>query len=139
MGSIIGKSGYIIVGMGVAPTIGNAVECIDNWSLNITTDAIETTGFGTTVSVVNKTFEAGLKSATGNASGTMDGTNAKLSTIIAVITASATTVVNLVLHMDSAHHFSVPSIITGWTVTAPVADKVTIGFDFTASNSIIYG
>ncbi len=139
MGTIMGKSGYVIAGMGKPPTATLSVDCIDSWSLAGAGDAIETTSFGTTAAVIFKTFEAGLKSLTGNATGNMDGTLSVLSTIMNVLfNSAASSVVNLVLHMNSGHHVSVASIITGFTINDAVADKVTFGFDFTVSGQPVY-
>lgn len=139
MGTIMGKSGYIIAGMGTTPTATLSVDCIDTWSLAGAGDAIETTQFGTTAAVIFKTFEAGLKSLTGNAAGNMDGTLSIMSTILNILfNSAATSVVNLVLHLDGSHHVSVASVITGFTLNDAVADKVTFGFDFTVSGQPVY-
>ena len=134
MATIMGKSGYVYVPMGVASaSAGTIIPSIDTWSLAGTGDAIETTGFGTTVAVIFKSFEAGLKSLTGNVTGTMDGTDGATSVLMTTLFNSATTSVNCVLNMDANHHVSVTSIITGWTINSNVADKTTFGFDFTCS------
>jgi len=135
MGTILGKSGYVYVGMGVTPTAGVIINTIDTWSIAGTGDAIETTAFGTTTAAIYKTFEAGLKGLTGNAAGTYDGAQVALSTFMTVMFNSATTSVNCVLHMDTAHHVSAACVITGWTINSAVADKVTFGFDFTCSGT----
>jgi len=136
----MGKSGYVYVPMGVASaSAGTIVPTIDTWSLAGTGDAIETTAFGTTTAVIFKSFEAGLKSITGNCAGTFDGTDGALSVVMTTLFNSATTAVNCVLNMDANHHVSVVSIITGWTVNSAVADKVTFGFDFTCTGQAIYG
>lgn len=139
MATIMGKSGYIIVGMGTTPTATLSVDCIDSWNLTGAGDAIETTQFGTTSAVIFKTYEAGLKSLTGNAAGNMDGTLSVMSTILNVLfNSAANSVVNATLYMDAGHHVSVGCIITGFTVNTNVADKVTFGFDFTVSGQPVY-
>lgn len=139
MATIMGKSGYVYVPMGVASaSAGTIIPTIDTWSLAGTGDAIETTGFGTTTAVIFKSFDAGLKSLTGNVAGTMDGTDGALSVLMTTLFNSATTSVNCVLHMDANHHVSVASIITGWTINSTATDKVTFGFDFTCSDAPVY-
>lgn len=138
MGTIMGKSGYVYVPMGVTPTAGTIIPTIDAWSIAGAGDAIETTAFGTTTAAIFKSFEAGLKSLTGNAAGTMDGTDGALSALLTVMFNSATTSVNAVLHMDANHHVSVACVITGWTINSAIADKTTFGFDFTVGSDPVY-
>ena len=138
MGTIMGKSGYVFVPMGVTPTVGTIIPTIDTWSIAGAGDAIETTAFGTTTAAVFKSFEAGLKSLTGNAAGTFSGTDGALSALMTVMFNSATTSVDCVFHLDTAHHVSVACIITGWTINSAAADKVTFGFDFTVGSDPVY-
>ena len=138
MATIMGKSGYVYVAMGVAPSSATIIPKLDTWSLAGAGDAIETTCFGTTTAAVYKSFEAGLKSLTGNAAGTMDGTDGALSELMTVLFNSATTSVNVVLHMDANHHVSTACVITGWSINSAAADKTTFGFDFTVTSDPTY-
>ncbi len=138
MGIIMGKSGYVYVPMGVAASSGTIIPTIDSWSIAGAGDAIETTAFGTTTAAIFKSFEAGLKSLTGNVAGNMSGTDGATSVLMTTLFNSATTSVNVVLHLDANHHVSVAAIITGWTLNSTAPDKVTFGFDFTAGSDPVY-
>ena len=133
-----GKDGYVIMGISTAPSSSLTVDCIDSWSLAFAADAVETTGFGTATTAIWKTFASGLKSATGNAAGSLDNTNKVLSSLMTVLTMSAMTTVNCALYMDSAHHFSVACIVTGFTINETLHDKTTFSFDFTVASTPVY-
>ena len=81
---------------------------------------------------------SGMKSATGSCGGTVDGEEVEVSSLIAVLTLSEVASVNMVLYMSPSHRFSVGAIVTGFTITEAVADKVTFGFDFTAGSDVVY-
>lgn len=139
MGTIMGKSGYLYVQMGDSiPSTPTAIECVDNWSMSFSEDAVEDTGFGTTTDVIYKSFSSGLKSATGSAAGNFDATDPRLSVIAAVFIGSETTTINAAFYLDSNHHVSVVCVMTGFSIGEPVADKVTFGFDFTVSGTPVY-
>ena len=139
MAVIHGKDGYVIMGISTAPSSSLTVDCIDSWSLAFTADAVETTGFGTSTTAIWKTFAAGLKSATGNAAGSFDDADARLSNLVTILTMSAMTTVACMLYMDASHYFSVACIVTGFTINETLHDKTTFSFDFTVASTPVYG
>jgi len=139
MGNIMGNKGYINVAMqGAAPTAGNAIRCIDNWTMDFTEDVIETTSFGTATCVMFKSFEGGLKGATGSAAGGFDGEDTALSTFMSIMVMSVVSSVNMALYLNNQHWFSVTCVVSGFNVNDTIADKVAFGFAFTVSGDPIY-
>lgn len=139
MKQLMGSEGYIVVyPIADIPSNASMVECIDTWTLNIARDVIETTGFGTTTAVIYKSYEGGLKSATGSATGNYDKDSTSLSTLTSVFIASEVSVVNAVLYMNSGNHVSIACIVGGFVINENVTDKVTFSFDFTCKSDPVF-
>ena len=138
MADIMGREGYLYLAAAAGVSATSAIECIDTWSITPTLDAIDVTALGSAGNTVARSFDIGLKGATGNASGTMDGADVHASHLISIMCNSAATTVECKFYMDSSHYLSFTALITSASLGGNVADKTTFGFDLTVTGALTY-
>lgn len=136
MAVLMGKSGYIYTADTAGASATSAIANIDSWSINPTADVIETTAFGSAGTTV-KTFAYGLKGATGNCSGNMEGATHQ-TYLLDILANTTVTTVEMKLYASASKYYSCEALVSGETITATVGDKITFSFDFTVTGALTY-
>jgi hypothetical protein len=134
MAIVAGKEGYIKVGS----VTTSAVISIDNWSLDMAADAIDVTAFGGGTAVAVKSFDYGLKSATGSLAGHYNSTDNNIEGFIDMLADGTAANVYIDLAANSGSIASISAVVTGITVGQAVADKTTVSINFTVDGGVTW-
>lgn len=137
MGVTMGKVGYIYVAAGTGATATSAIANIDNWSFDMTADAVETTAFGTSaVGTAVRTFEPGLKGATGSISGNYDDASVQQDWLMEIMADTTIETVNMALYLNASQLFSFAVALTGVSLGATVDGKTTFTANYTVDGAV---
>jgi hypothetical protein len=136
MAVIMGKQGYIYTAVGSAATSA-AVSC-NAWSLDAAADAIDVTAFGTGTAIAVKSFDYGLKSATGSISGDFNDACSHIDNILNIMADGTLVNVDLALYATATHYYTCSALVTGATLGMAVADKVTFTINFTVDGTLTW-
>uniref|UniRef100_A0A6M3LGX8 Putative tail protein n=1 Tax=viral metagenome TaxID=1070528 RepID=A0A6M3LGX8_9ZZZZ len=112
MAHLAGKSGYV--------DTGSAVAGIKSWSIDYTSDALETTDFA---DAGVKSYIVGGKGWSGSFEGYKDG-------VEQILTVSAASPVTLKLYEDATYYWTGSAIITGVHSSASHDGIVSVSYDF---------
>jgi len=112
MAHLAGKSGYV--------DTGSAVSGIKSWTIDYTSDALETTDFA---DAGVKSYIVGGKGWSGSFEGYKEG-------VEQILTASAASPVALKLYEDATYYWSGSAIITGVHSSAAHDGVVSVSYDF---------
>lgn len=107
-----GKNGYV--------DTGSAVAGIKSWTLDYTSDALESTDFA---DLGVKAYIVGGKGWSGSFEGYKDG-------VAQILTADAASPVTLALYEDATYFWTGPAIITGVHATTSHDGIVSYSYDF---------
>jgi len=134
MATVMGKEGYVRVGSATT----SAIISIDNWSLDLAADAIDVTAFGTGTAVAAKSFDYGLKGATGTISGNYDSTDGNIEVLVDMLADGTVGNMYLDLNASTTKRASCAAVITGVTLGQAVADKTTVSINFTVDGAVTW-
>jgi len=112
MAHLAGKSGYV--------DTGSAVSGIKSWSIDYTSDALETTDFA---DAGVKSYIVGGKGWSGSFEGYKEG-------VEQILTADAASPVTLKLYEDATYYWTGSAIITGVHSSASYDGIVSVSYDF---------
>jgi len=112
MAHLAGKSGYV--------DTGSAVAGIKSWSIDYTSDALETTDFA---DAGVKSYIVGGKGWSGSFEGYKEG-------VEQILTADAASPVTLKLYEDATYYWTGSAIITGVHSSASHDGIVSVSYDF---------
>jgi len=112
MAHLSGKSGYV--------STGTAVSGIKSWTLDYTSDALETTDFA---DAGVKSYIVGGKGWSGSFEGYKEG-------VEQILTADAASPVTLSLYEDATYYWTGSAIITGVHSSASHDGIVSVSYDF---------
>ena len=112
MAHLAGKSGYV--------DTGSAVSGIKSWSIDYTSDALETTDFA---DAGVKSYIVGGKGWSGSFEGYKEG-------VEQILTADAASPVTLKLYEDATYYWTGSAIITGVHSSASHDGIVSVSYDF---------
>jgi len=127
MAGTAGKKGKVMLGV-------NAVSALNNWSLELGLDTLETTAFGDEW----KNFIAGLKEWSASAEGAYNvhtDTDGQAALQNAFLNG---TEVDLKLYVNSTNYYGGQAIISSLSVEDPVDDIVTISIEFQGNGALAY-
>jgi TP901-1 family phage major tail protein len=127
MAGTAGKKGKVMIG-------ANAVTALNNWSLELGLDTLETTAFGDEW----KNFIAGLKEWSASSEGAYNvhaDTNGQAALQNAFLNG---TEVDLKLYVNTTNYYSGQAIISSLSVEDPVDDIVTISIEFQGNGALSY-
>ncbi len=137
MGVTMGKGGYIFVAAATAASATSAIANIDTWTLDMTVDAVETTAFGTSaVGVAARTFEPGLKGATGSLSGHYDDASVHTNWLMEIMADTTIENVNMDIYLNASQLFSFGVCLTGVSLGATMDGKTTFSANYTVDGAI---
>jgi len=136
MAAVLGNVGYIYVAAATGASATSAIANIDSWNIDLAIEAIETTSFGTGTTVTARTYEPGIKGATGSMSGNYDAASGHQDWLLEV--ASDTTVENveMELYINASHYFSLTATVTGVSIGDTVDGKATFTANFNADGAV---
>jgi hypothetical protein len=128
----IGKQAKVKVGT-------SAVTLTDNWSLSANKDALEITSFGDTF----RKYKVGLKGWTATVSGTVDRSDAQQAGFFDQFEDGTDATFELRLYADddvggSNNYWYGSAWVISSSVTAAVADKITVEWEFQGEDELIY-
>ena len=127
MAAIAGKGGSAKIG-------ANAIAEVSNWSLDISTDMLDSTSLGDSW----REFIAGLNGATGSVEVKWDIPNdANGQTALQNASLNGTTV-TLNLYVNSSNYYSGTAYVSNVSVEDPVEDLVTATFDAQFTGAVTY-
>jgi len=118
MAHLAGKSGYV--------STGTAVAGIKSWTLDYTSDALETTDFA---DAGVKSYIVGGKGWSGSFEGYKEG-------VEQILTANAASPVTLSLYEDATYYWTGSAIITGVHSSASHDGIVSVSYDFVGISAL---
>ena len=118
MAHLAGKSGYV--------DTGSAVAGIKSWTLDYTSDALETTDFA---DAGVKSYIVGGKGWSGSFEGYKEG-------VEQILTANAASPVTLSLYEDATYYWTGSAIITGVHSSASHDGIVSVSYDFVGISAL---
>ncbi len=134
MAVILGREGYLYLGKSSGGTAVSGIAHIDNWSLSLSADPIETTALASG-GITVRTFVPGLKSGTGSLSGSYDsGTHHTY--ITQLMAQSAMTTVAAILYMNASDFVSVTMCITSVELGATIDGKTTFSASYNTTGTV---
>lgn len=134
MAIILGREGYLYMGKSSGGTAVAGIANVDNWSLTLNADPIETTAFASG-GITVRTFEGGLKSGSGSLSGSYDaGTHHTY--ITQMLAQSAMTSVLAVLYLNASDYFSATLCITSVEVGSTIDGKTTFSMSYNTTGTV---
>jgi len=136
MAVIMGKQGYVWTDVAASAT--SAAISINAWSIDAAADAIDVTVFGTGTAITAKSFDYGLKSATGTISGDYDPDCSHIDNIINMMADGTLYNIWLQLHAAASHYFTCGALVTGFTLSQAVADKTTFSMNVTVDGGLTW-
>lgn len=126
MAAIHGKDGSVSDATGT-------IALLDDWSLDVGMDPAEVTDFGDSW----RAYIAGLRGATGRASGNWDMTDASQARLQTAMLAGTSIIPKL--YTNSSNYYTLAAaFITSMRVGTPADGKVTVEFSFQCSGAVTY-
>jgi hypothetical protein len=128
----MGKKGFIFIAAATGVSASSAVVGIDNWTLDLTADAVETTAFGATeTALASRTFEPGLKSGTGSISGHYDDASVQQDWLMEIMSDTTVENVEMELYLNASQLFTIVACVTGVSLGGTVDGKTTFSMNYT--------
>ena len=128
MSATLGKDGEIRIGSSI-------MTLMDTWTLNMSTDVVETTAYGDT----HKNRSQVFKDWTCSMAGHLDRSDAQQAALLDQFEDGTLSEVEVRLYTDAGSSYWYGSaVLSGTSVTSGVADTVKVSFDFQGSGDLNY-